>query len=254
MDTLIEWLPLNIPKEEMYSKTTIVHGDFRLDNVIFHRTEPRVLAVLDWELSTLGNPFMDLGSCLMSYHMPPIGPHPGLGNFDKGASGIPTEFAQRDLYLKKSNITNDISEKDWSFLLSITYFKMASICQGVYKRSLMGNASSTRGPLHLKACKFFAHGAVQVSQQKYPFRVQPVEYSFLTYSEKFRDLRTKLIYFMERYVFGNERTFFLQVGTGKDRWTTNPPILEELKPKARAMGLWNLFLPSVSGLTQLEYA
>jgi len=59
---------------------------------------------------------------------------------------------------------------------------------------------------------------------------------------------------MERYCFGNELSFFLQVGTGKDRWTTNPVILEELKPKARAEGLWNLFLPSVSGLTQLEYA
>ena len=59
---------------------------------------------------------------------------------------------------------------------------------------------------------------------------------------------------MERHVFGNERTFFLQVGEGEKRWTTNPPILAELKPKARAMGLWNLFLPSVSGLTQLEYA
>ena len=138
MDTLIEWLPLNIPKDEQYKKATIVHGDFRLDNVIFHRTEPRILAVLDWELSTLGNPFMDLGSCSMIYHLPPAGGLPGLGNFDKGFSGIPTQYALRDLYLKKSNATYDISENDWSFLLSIGFFKTASICQGVYKRSLSG--------------------------------------------------------------------------------------------------------------------
>lgn len=134
MNSLIEWLPGNIPSEEQYQKTTIVHGDFRLDNVIFHKTELRIIAVLDWELSTLGSPFSDLASFGLMYHMPPTR-GTGLGNFDKGFSGIPTEFRMRDLYLEKTNSNFDISEKAWSFFLSISLFKVAAIAQGVYKRS-----------------------------------------------------------------------------------------------------------------------
>lgn len=90
----MQWLPNNVPKEEKYCNTTIVHGDFRLDNVIFHKTELRIVAVLDWELSTLGNPFADLASVGMLYHLPPkpkAGLY-GLGKYDKGFSGVPTEF------------------------------------------------------------------------------------------------------------------------------------------------------------------
>jgi len=68
MDDLIEWLPKNIPGEPQYQKTTIVHGDFRLDNVVFHKTQLRIIGVLDWELSTLGNPFSDLASLGLIYH------------------------------------------------------------------------------------------------------------------------------------------------------------------------------------------
>ena len=122
MDELIQWLPSNIPTEEQYQKTTIVHGDFRLDNVIFHKTELRIVAVLDWELSTLGNPFSDLSSHALMYHMPK-----GLMNFDKGFSGIPTEFRMRDLYLQHSGATQDVSEKAWNFFIAMQSFKMAAI-------------------------------------------------------------------------------------------------------------------------------
>lgn len=71
MDYLMEWLPQNIPKDEQYHTTSIVHGDFRLDNVVFHKTEMRIIAVLDWELSTLGNPLSDLATLSQLYHMPP---------------------------------------------------------------------------------------------------------------------------------------------------------------------------------------
>ena len=71
MDYLIDWLPKNIPKDELYTKTAIVHGDYRLDNVVFHKTEMRIIAVLDWELSTLGNPMSDLATFSQLYHNPP---------------------------------------------------------------------------------------------------------------------------------------------------------------------------------------
>jgi aminoglycoside phosphotransferase (APT) family kinase protein len=75
MDYLIDWLPKNIPREAPYERTTIVHGDYRLDNVVFHPTEMKIIAVLDWELSTLGNPLSDLSSFGCNYHMPVIGFH-----------------------------------------------------------------------------------------------------------------------------------------------------------------------------------
>ena len=118
----------------------------------------------------------------------------------------------------------------------------------------MGSASSTRGPQFLEICKAAAKLGLRISRQDYPYRMKPVEYSFIKYSDRFREIRDKLMYFMERYCYTNERLYLTEVKSGKDRWTYVPPIIEELKTKARAMGLWNLFLPSISGLTQLEYA
>ena len=128
MDYLIDWLPKTVPTDkEQYQKTTIVHGDFRLDNVVFHKTEMRIIAVLDWELSTLGNPFSDLASVGLIYHLPPTGYLPGLGNFDKGMSGIPTEIKLRDTYLERMDGLSEISEEAWSFFLTYGLFKGAAI-------------------------------------------------------------------------------------------------------------------------------
>jgi aminoglycoside phosphotransferase (APT) family kinase protein len=109
----------------------------------------RIIAVLDWELSTLGNPFSDLSSYSLIYHSPPTSYLPGLGNFDKGLSGIPTELKLRDTYLEKMQNLGEVSEEAWSFFLTYSLFKGAAISQGVYKRSLMGSASSTRGSTFL---------------------------------------------------------------------------------------------------------
>ena len=110
----------------------------------------RIIAVLDWELSTLGNPFSDLATLGLIYHLPPGNTGlSGLGNFDKGFSGIPTEFKMRDIYLKNMGNLNDIDDLAWNFFVAYGLFKGAAIAQGVYKRSTMGSASSTRGPLFL---------------------------------------------------------------------------------------------------------
>ena len=109
----------------------------------------KIIAVLDWELSTLGNPLSDLATLSQLYHMPPSTHFKGVCNFDKDMSGIPTEFMLRDQYLQKSGATYEIEEQAWNFLLAQGIFKMASICQGVYKRSLQGNSSSTRASIML---------------------------------------------------------------------------------------------------------
>ena len=166
MDYLIDWLPKNIPENnELINKVTIVHGDYRFDNVIFHPTENKIIAVLDWELSTLGNPLADLGLFSMMYHVSPNFYLPGLGFFDKEMSGIPTEFKNRDNYFDFAKLSRDaINEKDWSFILAVTFFKNVGIAQGVYKRALMGTASSTRGANFLPVVKYCAKICRQISQ------------------------------------------------------------------------------------------
>lgn len=135
MDQLAEWLPANIPAPE---ETCVVHGDYRLGNMIVHPTEPRIVALLDWELSTLGDPLADLSYNLMTHYLPSRRTSTLLGN-DPGITGIPSCDSQLDLYC-------ELSSRDartyWNFYLAFSMFRSAAIGQGVYKRGLDGNASS----------------------------------------------------------------------------------------------------------------
>lgn len=137
MDRLIDWLPQNAPQDE---ETAIIHGDFRIDNMIFHPTEPRVLAVLDWELSTLGNPLADF-----AYHMMPwrLGPqaYRGLLGFDLGALGIPSEAEGCALYCRRTGRT---SLPHWDFYIAFNMFRLAAILQGIMGRVREGTAASLR--------------------------------------------------------------------------------------------------------------
>jgi aminoglycoside phosphotransferase (APT) family kinase protein len=137
MDRLIEWLPLHIPAGD---ETSIVHGDFRLDNTIFHPREPHILAVLDWELSTLGHPLADFAYHCMSWHIAP-GKFRGIAGLDLEALGIPTERQYVDQYCKRTGRAG-IDPSTWDYYMAYNLFRIAAITQGIAKRVVDGTAAS----------------------------------------------------------------------------------------------------------------
>jgi aminoglycoside phosphotransferase (APT) family kinase protein len=137
MNELIAWLPDNIPPE---TGTTVVHGDYRLDNTIFHPREPRILAVLDWELSTLGDPLADFAYHCMSWHIPP-GQFRGIGGLDLAALGIPGEGEYIAMYCKRTGRAG-IDPSHWDFYMAYNLFRIAAILQGIAKRVVDGTAAS----------------------------------------------------------------------------------------------------------------
>ncbi len=145
MDKLMEWLPAHIPADARDdSKTRIVHGDYRLDNLMFHPTEPRVLAVLDWELSTLGHPLADFSYHCMAWHIPP-GSFRGIGGVDVKSLGIPTESAYIARYCERTGLTTpEALARDWNFYVAYNMFRLAAILQGIAKRVEAGTASSAQ--------------------------------------------------------------------------------------------------------------
>ncbi|MEX1168262.1 MAG: phosphotransferase family protein [Hydrogenophaga sp.] len=145
MDKLMEWLPQNIPamaRDE--SMVSVVHGDYRLDNLMFDPNGPRVLAVLDWELSTLGHPLADFSYHCMAWHIPP-GAFRGIGGLDVAALGIPTEAEYIARYCQRTGLASPEQLKaDWNFYLAYNLFRLAAILQGIAKRVETGTASSAQ--------------------------------------------------------------------------------------------------------------
>ncbi len=145
MDRLIEWLPAHIPagaRDE--SQVSVVHGDFRLDNLVFHPTEPRVLAVLDWELSTLGHPLADFSYHCMSWHIPHQMSR-GIGGLDIAALGIPDEREYVRRYCERTGRgAPEALMADWNFYLAYNLFRIAAILQGIAKRVVDGTAASAQ--------------------------------------------------------------------------------------------------------------
>ena len=139
MDILIDWLPANLPADD--GQNSLIHGDYRFDNIIFHSTEVSALAVIDWELSTLGHPLADLAYYCMCLRLPADGDVKGLAGKDRNAWGVPEEQAIIEQYGEYRRLP---AIENWHFYLAFSFFRMAAICQGVYKRGLDGNASHNK--------------------------------------------------------------------------------------------------------------
>jgi aminoglycoside phosphotransferase (APT) family kinase protein len=139
MESLIEWLPAHCPVED--GKPSLVHGDFRIDNLIFRHDAPQVRAVLDWELSTLGNPLADIAYFCMCLRLPPSGHIAGLEGLDRRALGVPDEASIIGRYCELRGLS---SIDNWNFYLAFSFFRLAAIAQGVKKRALSGNASNEK--------------------------------------------------------------------------------------------------------------
>jgi aminoglycoside phosphotransferase (APT) family kinase protein len=157
MDRLMEWLPAHIPQTD---ETVVVHGDYRLGNVLLHPTEPRIVAVLDWELSTLGHPLADLGYVCMDYHADSY-TSAGLARPDLADFGIPSEADFVAEYCRRAG-RGPI--ENWSFYVIYNLFRSAGIIQGVYKRGLDGNASSDTALGFKDACRMRAERAWRLVQ------------------------------------------------------------------------------------------
>lgn len=144
MDNLITWLEENLPEDD--GITTLVHGDYRIDNMIYAHDGSRVLAVLDWELSTLGHPYSDLAYQCMQWRMPPGLETRGLGDIDRKAVGIPTEEEYVARYCERRGLPGI---PIFDFCLAFSFFRIAAIVQGVLKRGLDGNASNPERALKM---------------------------------------------------------------------------------------------------------
>ncbi len=158
MDRLIAWLETHMPAGD--GRVSLVHGDYRLDNMIFAPDEPRVLAVLDWELSTLGHPFADIAYQCMQWRLPHASGFRGLGGVDRAALRLPSEEAYVAAYCRRRGLAGI---DNWSFFLAFSFFRLAGICQGVYKRALDGNASNPeKAKTYGEAVKLLSHLATKL--------------------------------------------------------------------------------------------
>uniref|UniRef100_A0A8C2XKI9 Acyl-CoA dehydrogenase family member 11 n=1 Tax=Cyclopterus lumpus TaxID=8103 RepID=A0A8C2XKI9_CYCLU len=243
MNELSDWLMNNLPATD--DEVTLVHGDFRLDNLIIHPREARVMAVLDWELSTTGQPLADLAYFLMPYYWPTsINITSTMGSL-KGIQGIPTVEDLISIYCRVRGIPSALPQLN--FYLALSVFKMAGIAQGIYARHLLGNASAPNAAQFGQCVEPLAKVALVLSSAGDSLFLQTARGQAVL--QQVKD-------FMRQYVLPAQEViaeYYSKHAQSAQRWHP-PSVIQDLKVKAREAGLWNLFLPAVSGLSQLDYA
>ncbi|AWP20565.1 putative acyl-CoA dehydrogenase family member 11 [Scophthalmus maximus] len=249
MNELSDWLMKNLPANDV--EVTLVHGDFRLDNLIFHPREARVMAVLDWELSTTGQPLADMSYFLMPHYWPrSLSLTSKLGSL-KGIEGIPTVGDLIFIYCRCRGIPSALPQLN--FYQALSFFKMAGIAQGVYARHLLGNASAPNAAQFSQCVEPLAKVALQLAQGSL---TGPTGDRLFLQTAGGQAVLQQVKDFMRQYVLPAQEEvaeYYSKHAQSSQRWHT-PQIIEDLKVKAREAGLWNLFLPAVSGLSQLDYA
>ncbi|KAJ8540382.1 hypothetical protein K7X08_030301 [Anisodus acutangulus] len=263
---LVDWLRQHIPLEDSLGETSgLVHGDFRIDNVVFHPTEDRVIGILDWELSTLGNQMSDVAySCLHYYEnisLEDVEENNGFerSSFPEGIPSLPEYLAD---YCSAAGRPWPVDQ--WKFYVAFSLFRGASIYAGVHSRWIMGNASGgerarfagEKADSLIKTALLFIqrksvlplHPPSETTKDDHislfgsesQNQVTPMSGKFVA-SEKVQDLRDKLIKFMEDHIYPRESDFY-KLAQSTMRWTIHPDE-EKLKELAKREGLWNLFIP-----------
>ncbi|XP_055861912.1 acyl-CoA dehydrogenase family member 10-like isoform X2 [Biomphalaria glabrata] len=301
MSLLMSWLSDRMPEKE---KVSVIHGDFRLDNLMFHTERSEVIAAIDWELSTLGDPLIDLANSVLAYYSPPDSPlTAGLVGEDLESLGLPTIS---EILNKYCLLTKQPPIDNWDFYVAYSFFRGAAILQGVYKRAISGQSSSSNSKRvgayasvmadigwsiasksSLKPNKTVATSNTSATQTRQfstisftgrrpvmstlsrsltsgssaSSQVGLMAVSVEGLSPAVQDLHRRVKQFIQTHVLPLEDVHKEREAQKGDRWTVMPEI-EAAKAKAKAEGLWNLFLPLESdpdkkygaGLTNLEYA
>ncbi|KAK9865825.1 hypothetical protein WJX84_007338 [Apatococcus fuscideae] len=244
MQQLIQWLESHVPAADSDpAQTRISHGDYRLDNVVLHPTDAgRVLGVLDWELSALGYPLADLAYCCLAYHLDDSTRciFPALS--EPLAAGIPSEQDFVAAYCKERGCDLP-GELEWTFCIALSLFRCAAIVAGVGARARMGNASSKDA---LRA------GSPEVSRQVRRDDTSASDDSASSSaasnsgfdpSPRVQDLIRRVTAFMQQHIYPSEHAFEAHAKDPATKWKISP-LNEQLKLKAKAAGLWNLWLPA----------
>ncbi|XP_072009554.1 acyl-CoA dehydrogenase family member 11 [Engystomops pustulosus] len=254
MNQLADWLIRNVPSND--NEETLIHGDYRIDNIIFHQTEARVIAVLDWELSTIGHPMSDLAYFTSPYFWPRNVQFLGRGS-NKSFTDVEGMPAFEDLLNIYNRCRGASSQKDdWNFFLALTFFKLAGILQGIHARFLLGNSSGENASIFADMVQPLAENGLRLAKREKTVELPNSPGELFLLSAKGQRVLQQVKQFMQQHILPSQQEvleYYTKHENSPLRWS-KPLVIEKLKELAKAEGLWNLFLPAVSGLTQTDYA